>query len=489
MFVVVVDGTKPVRVEQLIDAVAARRPDHPALIDGARRWTYAQLRDEMDRRAAILVDAGVPSDAVVLTTGPVNADVVLAFLACCRANTIFFHISPKLTPAELRPLIARASPHLILTRNGQPHAAAAEIFTLPSEMSGNPDAYSTMEARRRSASGNADATAALETTSSTTGGTSKLVRVAHRRLTLRHNAPLWWESSDDVLLIPQPNVLTISGVCNGFGHGQTVVLSDALDPLRIETELARHSVTILRGVPALVYPLITQERPVPPGLSLRVVRTGTAFLPITTQHGIIARYGARVVQEYGSTESGLVIGTPPGGAPEGSIGKPYTGVEARIVTDDGMDVTVGEIGELIIRSPSVMVGYLDDPAAMARALRDGWLWTGDLARCDADGCYFLEGRASLRINVGGFKVAPEEVEAVLQSHPHVREAVILARPDAARGEVVRAVIVPEGKRPTVAELRRYCRTQLAAYKVPRQWEFRDDLPRSLLGKVLRRQLD
>ena len=136
----------------------------------------------------------------------------------------------------------------------------------------------------------------------------------------------------------------------------------------------------------------------------------------------------------------------------------------------------------------MMRGYLDDAEATARVLTDGWLRTGDLAWRDAKGRFFLAGRAALRISVGGLKVSPEEVEAVLRQHPAVRDVVVLGAPDATRGEIVRAVIVPAVPPPRVAELRRFCRERLAGYKVPRRWEFRDDLPRSPLGKPLRSAL-
>jgi len=121
-------------------------------------------------------------------------------------------------------------------------------------------------------------------------------------------------------------------------------------------------------------------------------------------------------------------------------------------------------------------------------LRDGWYHTGDLARRDEAGWYWLEGRRASRINVGGYKVTPEEVEAVLQQHPGVREAVVVAMPERLRGESVRAIIVPEGAPPTPGELRDFCAARLARYKIPRRFEFRDDLPRSPLGKVLRSRL-
>jgi len=163
-------------------------------------------------------------------------------------------------------------------------------------------------------------------------------------------------------------------------------------------------------------------------------------------------------------------------------------VDVRIVDDDGRDVPDGKAGELLVRSPDLMTGYVGDPKATAAVFRDGWLRMGDLARRDAEGFYYLAGRRNLRINVGGFMVSPEEVEAVLLRHPGVREGVVLGATDVTRGEVVRAVIVPAEPSPSVAALRAHCRTYLAAYKVPRQWEFRAALPRSPLGKVLRHLL-
>ncbi|MFN8511818.1 MAG: AMP-binding protein [Chloroflexia bacterium] len=176
-------------------------------------------------------------------------------------------------------------------------------------------------------------------------------------------------------------------------------------------------------------------------------------------------------------------------AASASVGKPGGWIEVRIVDGAGQSVPEGAVGELIVRSPGLMLGYLDDPEANAITLRDGWYHTGDNARRDAQGYYYLLGRRGIQINVGGQKVAPEEVEAVLLLHPGVREAVVVPQPDVLRGEVVRAIVVPEGAAPGMQELRRFCRAQLAGYKVPRAIEFRSEpLPRSALGKVLRQQL-
>jgi len=194
------------------------------------------------------------------------------------------------------------------------------------------------------------------------------------------------------------------------------------------------------------------------------------------------------VQQYASTEGGEIARTVEG-TPEGSVGKPFPKVTIRLVDEANAEVPEGDIGELIVQSPALMLGYANDPEATARALRDGWLYTGDLARRDAQGFYYIVGRKGLRINVGGFKVNPEEVEAVLLTHPNVREAVVLAMPDPRRGQNVRAVVVLQpGVSATVSDLRHFCRASLATYKVPRQFEFRAELPRSPLGKVLRHLL-
>jgi acyl-CoA synthetase (AMP-forming)/AMP-acid ligase II len=163
-------------------------------------------------------------------------------------------------------------------------------------------------------------------------------------------------------------------------------------------------------------------------------------------------------------------------------------VTIRLVDEAGHDVPEGASGELIARAPAVMLGYLGEPEQTAAVLRDGWIWTGDIARRDAEGNYFLLGRRAHWINVGGAKVLPEEVEHVLEEHPAVREAAVSGAVDAARGEIVRALIVPHGEPPTITELIRFCRARLASHKIPRRFEFHEQLPRSSALKILRREL-
>ncbi len=180
----------PVRVETLGNEVAVRRPGHLALICGGRRWTYAQLRDEMDRRAAVLVGAGLMPGEIVATTESVTDDLAITFLACCRADLTFFALSPKLAAAEVAPLVARAGARHVLTATGGVHPALPAVTPLPLRLPGEPGVTDHEGASRRSSRGTPESVAALQVTSGTTGGGPKLVRSPHRTLTWRSGMPM-----------------------------------------------------------------------------------------------------------------------------------------------------------------------------------------------------------------------------------------------------------------------------------------------------------
>lgn len=477
----------PLRIEAIVENLARQRPDHSALVFGERIWTFAALWREVNRRAAMLIEDGIGPGDVIFTAEPVTDDVAITFLACCRADATLLYLSPSLTVGEMAPLVESTCPKLTLTSDGRPSAASPSLHALPLNLPGAPGRAAYREAEQRSTSGTAESVASIQTTSGTTGGVAKLVCMPHGMVTWRSSTPSWWETEDAVYMIPRPTLFAVRGFCEMLATGGTVVLSDATRANQLEREMVVSGVTVLWSVPAIVQMLTAQRSPPPDGLRLRIVRTSAAPLPTAVRQAAAQRYGTSVIHEYASTEGGSITTAPPEGAPADSIGMPYPGIATRIVDEHGVDVPVGEVGELVVRSPGLMVGYLNDPAFTNEVLRDGWLWTGDLAWCDTDGFLYLAGRRLLRINFRGFKVAPEEVEAVLEQHPDVREAAVTAYPGR-YGEIVRAAIVPRCERPRVRDLRRHCRDQLASYKVPRRWEFHERLPRSPLGKVLRHKL-
>jgi acyl-CoA synthetase (AMP-forming)/AMP-acid ligase II len=475
------------RVEQVIDAAAAATPDKVALVCGARRWTYREVRAERDRRAGVLVEAGLRVGERVVTAERVADEHVLAFLACARAGGVLACLSPLLTAGEQAPLAARLGPALALTATGEPHPGLPLGTPLPIALPGEPSAAAVAEAGRRSAAGTAEDAVSIRHTSGT-GQFPKLVLRGHRQLTWLCDTLPWLIDRETVYCLAPTTMLFVAEVCLTFRLGATLVIPRTLGVAGLEEELAARGVTALYTTPALLGALLRREPP-PPTLRLAIVRTIGAALAPEVQRAAEARYAAPVCAEYGMAECSVVMGAQGPGVPPGSSGTANPGVAVRLIDGAGDDVPAGATGELIVRSPGVMLGYLDDPQSTAAVLRDGWFHTGDSARRDADGFYHLEGRRGLLINVGGLKVVPEEVEAVLSQHPGVREAVVLAQPDPLRGEVVRAVVVPTGQPLDAQALRRFCRAYLAGYKVPRSIEFRaEPLPRSALGKVLRHQL-
>jgi long-chain acyl-CoA synthetase len=172
----------------------------------------------------------------------------------------------------------------------------------------------------------------------------------------------------------------------------------------------------------------------------------------------------------------------------GSIGLPFPSTEIRLVDDDGNDVPAGQSGELVVRGPQVMKGYWNRSDETASVLRDGWLFTGDMAEMDADGFFRIVDRKKDMIVVSGFNVYPNEIEEVVLQHPDVQEVGAVGVPDDKSGEVVKVVVVKKRESLTAEELIEFCREKLAGYKVPKRVEFRAELPKTNVGKVLRRAL-
>lgn len=276
--------------------------------------------------------------------------------------------------------------------------------------------------------------------------------------------------------------------------GGTIILLPRFDATQVLKTIHRQRPTVFPAVPTIFIALLNH-----PDLqrydltSLWGCISGSAPLPREVQIRFEALTKGRIIEGYGLTETSPVTHLNPikrGGKP-GSIGLPFPNTACRIVdaATGTQDVPPGEVGELILQGPQVMSGYWQNPTETALAIRDGWFYTGDLARMDEDGYFYIVDRKKDLIIASGFNVYPREVEEVIHQHPAVQEVVVFGVPEAYRGETVAAVIVPRaGATLTAAEIMQFCRERLAAYKVPTIIEFRADLPRTLVGKVLRRQL-
>ncbi len=273
----------------------------------------------------------------------------------------------------------------------------------------------------------------------------------------------------------------------------TMVLLPKFDATAVLQAINKEKPTLFPGAPTMYVALINH-----PDIkkyevsSIEACLSGAAPLPLEVQEKFEKLTGGRLVEGYGLTECSPVTHANPiwDRRKNGSIGLPWPDTDCRIVDPNtGEDVPDGDIGELVMQGPQIMKGYWNKPEETMKVLKDGWFHTGDMATMDDEGYFYIVDRKKDMIIASGFNIYPREVEEVLFQHEAVKEAAVVGIPDAYRGETVKAYIVlKEGKQVTVEEIEQFCRQQLTAYKVPKQIEFRKDLPKTLVGKVLRRVL-
>jgi acyl-CoA synthetase (AMP-forming)/AMP-acid ligase II len=267
-----------------------------------------------------------------------------------------------------------------------------------------------------------------------------------------------------------------------------------MKPKKILDAIQNHRITHLPGTPSIFQMILNMphwERY--DCSSLRVISMMGTVVPEQLMKELGERYPhLQPIQGYGATEtSPLLTMTHLKDAPRkiASAGKAAPRAELKIIGQDGKEVEVSQIGEIIARGPQIMKGYFKDPKATAKKIKDGWYDSGDLGRFDEDGYLYVLGRADDMIISGGLNVYPSEVETVLLNHPKVQEAAAVGIPDAKRGQVIRAIVVlKHGETATHQEILSFCKERLASFKIPRQLEFKDSLPKSSTGKIAKRQL-
>ncbi|MCS7225122.1 MAG: long-chain fatty acid--CoA ligase [Armatimonadetes bacterium] len=277
--------------------------------------------------------------------------------------------------------------------------------------------------------------------------------------------------------------------------GATMVLLPTFDPAQTAQAIEKYRATLLPGVPPMYLAVAHHaQRQKLDISSLKVCVSGGAPLPREIHDRFVRATGAKLVEGYGLSEASPVTHVNPiwdGENRIGSIGLPLPDTDCRIVDlETGtQDLPPGQEGELLIRGPQVMKGYWNRPDETAHTLRDGWLYTGDVASMDEDGYFRIVDRKKDLVIVGGFNVYPREVEEVLYQHPKIQEVAVVGVHHAVRGEIVKAfVVLKPGESATEAEIVSFCRERLANYKVPREVEFVKELPKSAVGKILRREL-
>jgi long-chain acyl-CoA synthetase len=339
-----------------------------------------------------------------------------------------------------------------------------------------------------------------------TGGTTGVPKAAE--ITHKNVVANAFQCKEWVANVPkEPPDLTIVALPLYHSYAMTVCMNNAVlqgrpmilipDPRNLEHVLKsidRHKPTFFPGVPTMYtaclnYPELSKYDI----KSLKACLSGAAPLPVEVQTKFQASTGARLIEGYGLSEATPVTHDNPlfGENRIGTIGVPFPDTDSKIVdlVTGEQELPLGEPGELVVKGPQVMKGYWNKPEETRLALRNGWLYTGDIAVMDQDGYFRIVDRKKDMIIAGGYNIYPRDVEEVLYQHPQILEAAVAGIADAYRGETVKAyVVLKSGQTATADDIIAFCRERLAAYKVPKIVEFRDSLPKTMIGKVLRRQL-
>jgi len=464
--------------------------------------TYRALDDASAQVAGLLHERGLkPGDRIGLMM-PNVAEVPVVYYGVLRAGGVVVPMNPLLKEREVAYYLGDSGAGLVFAwhtfadqARGGAEQASAELIAVDGE--GFLDLLARAVPDYQVADRDDEDTAVILYTSGTTGH-PKGAELTPGNLISNT------EVSRTDIVRATPDDVIFGGLPLFHVFGQTVALNvavaagacltllprfEAAHALRI---LADHRVTVFEGVPTMYVALLHQpDRASYDTSALRMCVSGGAALPVEVLRGFEEAFGVPVLEGYGLSETSPVASfNHPGRARKpGSIGTAIRDVRMRVVDGDGNEVAQGEVGEIAIRGPNVMKGYWLRPEATAEAIRDGWFHTGDLARVDEDGYFYIVDRKKDLIIRGGYNVYPREIEEVLYEHPAIAEAAVIGLPHSSLGEEVgAAVALKPGFTIGVEELRGYVKSQVAAYKYPRHVWIVDALPKGPTGKIQKRDI-
>jgi long-chain acyl-CoA synthetase len=523
-----------------LEDAARKNPSTPCTIFKGAKISYPEMNELTDRLAAGLASLGVKKGDRVGLFMPNTPQFVMAYFAILKLGGIVVATNPLYSPREIEHQVNDAGIEIMIVMSNfyriikdlQPKTkirtlvvtnlketlppVLSFLFTLTKEKKGGfrvqldqgdvwmQDLISRFKPEDRPQVEVTSDDDALFQYSGGTTGISKGAIATHRNLVANSlQIRRWMISAEDgkevvLMAIPLFHVYgMVAGMLFAICTGASMVMvPNPRDLKDVLSNIQKYKASVFPGVPTL-YNAINNHPDVLAGkYDLRTIKaciSGSAPLMRETKEKFEAVTGGKLFEGYGLSEAPTATHCNPllGENRTGSIGLPLPDVDCRIVSlDDGMTVLpVGDIGELVIRGPQVMKGYHNMPTETVNTLREGWLYTGDIARMDEMGYFFIVDRKKELIKPGGYQVWPREVEEVITEHPKVLEAGVAGVPDPYRGETVKAwVVVKPGESLTEEEIKAWCAERLAKYKVPTFVEFRDELPKTTVGKILRREL-
>ena len=521
----------------ILDRTAKEFADKTALIFQGYKLTYRQFKEMVDKFAACLSDFGIKQGDAVAILLPNLIPCVVAYFSILKVGAIAVMNNPLYTDRELEHQFNDSGSKALITLDLlanrmidlRPKTKIKQIVytsigdylpfpknllfpliakkkKLAADVKEAPDVFKWKDCiakypqRPPAVQLGFEDVAMYQYTGGTTG-VSKGVMLTHANLSnqvqqLEAWFPQFEKGMQTVLgALPYFHVFGLSTAMNFAVHtGASQVLVPRPQPEPLLEAIGKFKPTFAALVPTMYIGMLNHPDLKKTDMScIRGAFSGSAPLPVEVIHEFERITGAVIVEGFGLTETTPVTHINPFGGVRkvGSIGVPISDTECRIVSlDDGVtDMQIGEPGELIIRGPQVMKGYKDMPDETANTLRNGWCYTGDIATIDQDGYFYIVDRKKDMIISGGFNIYPRDIDEVLYEHSKVQEACTIGIPDPKRGENVKVfVVLKQGATATQEELLEYCATKLAKYKLPAEIEFRKELPKTNVGKILRKQL-
>ncbi|MCL5058966.1 MAG: long-chain fatty acid--CoA ligase [Actinobacteria bacterium] len=502
----------------LLEKAVSKLPDRIAITFAGLELSYKMLKVMVDKAATALYELGVrKGDRVALMT-PNCPQYIIAFFAIQKIGGVVVQVNPMYLERELEHILKDSGAKVFIAydqfypriKNVRDFTPVEKVllFSLGPPLDVEGEDVLKIEALLASTPAQpprvdidaANDLAVLQYTGGTTG-VSKGAMLTHRNIVANAlQISEWFQGcryGEERVLSVLPFFHSYGmTLCVNFGvlNAATLIVLPRFEIEAVMQAIDKYQPTLFPGVPTMYIGVINY-----PGIaninvkSIKYCISGSATLPVEVAQRFEKLTGGYLVEGFGLSETSPVTHCNPliGLRKIGSIGLPMPDTVCKIVDLEtgGREVPRGEPGELCIYGPQVMKGYWNMPEETGKTLKNGWIYTGDIAKMDEDGYFFIVDRKKDMIIAGGFNIYPRDVEEVLFEHPKVQEAVVAGVPDPYRGETVKAfVVLKEGREATEEEMISYCKSKLAAFKVPKQVEFRSELPKTAIGKVLRRFL-
>lgn len=500
-----------ISLTQLLDQSVKKYPDHIAMTFYEKTYTYSELNASIKKAAKGLSALGVKKGDRVAIMLPNCPQYPISFYSSLLCGATIVQVNPMYKASELVHILNDSGAKFLIIMDKlvplyeaiKEHTTIEQVIPISVESAVMPDQLQ-LESEETFSEVSIDPeedVAVLQYTGGTTG-TPKGAMLTHFNIvanTLQSvaTAAVTSKPGEERILAISPlfHVYGMtSGMCLTFHLGGNLILVPRFDVEETVAIIEKFKPTSFPGVPTMYIALVDYYKHKKFDLScLTLCSSGSAPLPLEVIDRFNDISGTSVAEGYGLSEASPVTHRNPieGLQKKGSIGIPIPNTDSKIVdiATGKQTLPVGEVGELVIKGPQVMKGYWNKPEETAHTIRDGWLYTGDLATMDEDGYFYIVGRKKEMIIASGYNVYPIEVENVIYTHPAVLEAAVIGIPDEYRGETIRAVVVlKEGASLTSEELIAYCKENLSAFKVPEDVVFVDELPKTAVGKILKRTL-